>query len=150
MTADDWARVRYFTREEFGPRADDLHPMLIYGLDQLREAIGAPIVIHGDPMDPDGRQPNSQHPAGRAVDCSCAALALGDFWLAAERNLSFTGIGLYPAWQRPGLHLDVRPDLPRARWWRDANKTYHALTARGLAILFARHAFMTQPPRKTA
>lgn len=144
MTADDWTRVQYFRRDEFGPHADRMHPLLVYGLDRLREAIGHPIRIHGDPTDHEGRQPKSQHPDGRAVDCSAPAMALGDFWLAAERHLAFTGVGLYPHWQTPGLHLDVRPGVIRARWWRDGNGAYHALSARILADLLARHAFMTQ------
>jgi len=40
------------------------------------------------------------------------------------------GMGIYPWWHRPGIHLDYRLDVPDrtpAVWVRDPGDTYHAL-----------------------
>jgi len=74
-----------------------------------------------------GRAADSQHPLGRAVDCHAIGISLGDFWLAAERDPWLRGIGLYPYWVIPGLHLDTRTTDLRMRWWRDQVGTYRPL-----------------------
>ena len=56
---------------------------------------------------------------------------LWEVYLQLERLNLWTGIGLYPAWQRPGFHVDLRErDHPHwgARWYRDAGGTYHRLS----------------------
>ncbi len=57
------------------------------------------------------------------------ALPLLRQWFIAER-WGWGGIGLYPFWNTPGLHLDDRP-LARfergARWWRDSQGNYRDL-----------------------
>jgi uncharacterized protein YcbK (DUF882 family) len=69
---------------------------------------------------------DSQHFLGQAADLSIYGCSLFDAWLSAER-FAFKGIGVYPYWNNPGLHLDVRTAPYRARWWRDAEKNYQAL-----------------------
>lgn len=141
MTPSEWNSVRWFRPEEFGEGADRIVGRLIYALDDLRAILGAPIVIHAeDIVAPRPSSPDSQHPLGRAIDCHAEGVPLLDFWLAAERISTFTGIGVYPYWPRPGLHLDVRPGQHRKRWWRDEAKRYGALDAtvlRGLASRLA-------------
>lgn len=89
---------------------------------------------------------DSQHYLGLAVDVTpkgaidrtMTADAWLDAYLAAER-LRFTGIGLYPFWNRPGFHLDLRSERDLAahqgrgaRWWRDKGGLYQGLDWRGL------------------
>jgi hypothetical protein len=121
--------LRYFTRDEFGADYAFLDPLLLRRLDELRERVRVPIVIHPHPMGGAGRAADSQHPLGRAVDCHAVGIVLGDFWLAAERDPWLRGIGVYPYWTNPGLHLDTRTSDLRARWWRDAAGRYAPVTA---------------------
>jgi len=75
--------------------------------------------------DDDGHQSGSWHFTGMAVDCFLVGVPLIHQWQLAER-FPFTGIGLYPFWKNPGLHLDIRPQSGSrsARWWRDEENMY--------------------------
>jgi len=50
---------------------------------------------------------NSLHYQGRAIDLHMEGLNLGQTARIAMRYF-FGGVGLYPGWNHPGLHLDVR------------------------------------------
>lgn len=133
-----WPTLRYFRPTEFGDAevCAQLDRELLVTLDALRGLLGVPIQIHtGAITAPRAETTDSQHPRGRAVDCSAPDLSLLEFWLFAERFSAFRGIGLYPFWQRPGLHLDTRPTTVRARWWRDASGRYGEVTPAVLAPL---------------
>jgi len=122
----DWEKVRYFKRHEFHD-ADKLDPLLIYSIDALRDAAGRSIKINSDyrPGDP------GQHGLGRAVDIVISGLHVVDQFLLAEKTRLFSGIGIYPHWNRPGIHVDIRtlqPHEPGARWARDIAGNYVALT----------------------
>lgn len=138
--------MRYFRPDEFGPGWGRLDLELLQALDELRELVDAPIVIHADGIVSPRTQLDSQHPLGRAVDCHAVGLPLLDFWLAAERLPAFRGIGLYPYWTHPGLHLDTRRDRRRARWWRDREGRYRALDASALRALMKEDGLWTSPP----
>lgn len=125
-----WDTVRHFSQAEFGAW-EKLDSRLIYALDEFRETIRSPIHIHTAYRERSDFA-DSQHPHGRAVDVCAKGLPLLDFWLAAERHPVFTGIGLYPFWSHPGLHLDIRLALVRARWWRDMQGRYLPVTGRSL------------------
>ena len=108
---------RWFARGEFGEWADMMHPALLFGLDVLRETLGAPVAISpangslGRRMGMSTSLHNVDfHGMVYAVD-----VLLPFEWGAAEgfeaaRELRlFSGIGVYPFWApRAGLHLDVR------------------------------------------
>ena len=128
--------IQWFRPEEFGAGVEHLHPLLILALDSLRGRLGVPIIIH-EAYATTGHTPGSQHGEGRAVDCHAEGLPLGDFWLEAERQPSFTGIGLYPYWTHPGLHLDTRPGPQRSRWWKDRDHAYRAVDAASLRTILA-------------
>ena len=134
----DWSKVHYFTAADWGPLVKRLDPTLIYAVDDLRALIGVPIML-GDAIAP-GHDAAGEHPRGRAVDCHAIGLPLLDFWLAAERIRAFGGIGIYPFWVTPGLHLDTRLGPHRARWWRDEARAYHPLTAATLAAIMVGEA----------
>jgi hypothetical protein len=77
--------------------------------------------------------PDSMHYMGKAVDCVIRDAATRQPFPIVEQFLMalgwcWSGIGFYPHWHSPGLHLDTRPVtrmMPRALWWRDAEGFYH-------------------------
>ena len=122
----DWKKVRYFKASEFS-HPESLDPLLIYSLDALRAAAGKPIKINCDfrPGDP------GQHGLGKAADIVISGFSVVDQFLIAEKTRLFSGIGIYPYWNRPGIHVDVRslkPHEPAARWARNAAGVYVQMT----------------------
>lgn len=101
---------------------DKLDNRLIMGMYQYEDWIWkqypfARVVIHNDWAET-GHLPDSQHYLGKACDFHVDGVPLVDAWLACERVVKFTGIGIYTDWKTPGLHADVRDEDVRARWWR--------------------------------
>ena len=138
MTPEQWETIRYFkSGENFGDPAK-MSYLLLLTLDNLREFIGLPIVIHCG-YEAGGHSENSYHYKGMAVDCHAKDLPLADFYFAATR-FGFHGIGVYPWWNNPGLHLDIRPSHPftgRAFWGSTAAGEYCALDSKFLEKYFA-------------
>ena len=136
LTAD-WSKVKHFKPEEF-LFPEKMNPLLIYSLDRLRDIAGRPIIINkeegtfreGDP---------GQHGLGNAADGFILGLSLIDQFLISEKLRLFSGLGLYPYWNRPGLHWDVRPLQPHeagARWGRNAAGIYTSLNAKFIRECF--------------
>ena len=131
--------VEWFTEEEF----TDVHKMwapLLWELDKLRAYLGRGIgVSESNPIwfPETSHAKKSLHYIGRAVDVNCTSCPLWEFFLAASR-FKFTGIGVYPHWNTPGLHLEIREDVskPRKYWWRDANGSYRAISIYDLQEVF--------------
>jgi len=95
-------------------------------LDDLREYVGEPIKIH---CGYEQRENNSHHTFGTAIDCSCPNISLFDFFLAASRFVGWGGIGVYPKWNNPGLHLDTRSyDKKTRAYWSRIDNNYLPLT----------------------
>lgn len=129
----------HFKPEEFGDGWGKLDIVLLLALDSLRSLIGVPVVIHKEGIvSSRAASPDSQHPHGRAVDCHAVGISLAEFWLVAERFPVFRGIGIYPFWANPGLHLDTRPTVLRKRWWRDSDGRYHPVTPLALRTVLLR------------
>jgi len=123
--------LRHFTEDEAWGDPHAMDYKLLYYLDSLREFIKVPIVIHCGTQGIHCK--NSYHYQGKAVDCYAKGISLLAFYLAAER-FSFGGIGIYPNWNNPGLHLDVRlveddifPRVEPAARWGKVNDEYIAL-----------------------
>ena len=113
MTYDDWSGVANFTSKEFGTiyMAKDL----ISALQEVRNYTGRRINIHS------GFRPGDKgyHPLGMAADLDIEKMHVIDQYLVTERFNTFGGIGVYPNWSNPGLHLDVRPkkkSVSNSRW----------------------------------
>lgn len=137
----DWTKVKHFkpgerwgsdgvSNEEALTR---LNPLLIYSLDALREFAGRPIIVNNAV-----RNDSGTHGRGDAADIVITGLHVVDQFLMAERTRLFAGIGCYPHWNRPGLHLDVRQLQPHQhgpRWCRNAAGFYVPMTWKELRSL---------------
>jgi uncharacterized protein YcbK (DUF882 family) len=136
MLKTDWTKVKYFNAEEKWGDADKMNPLLVYSLDALRKIAGRPIIINSGYRPND---PGSTHRNGDAADIVITGLSVIDQFLLAEKTRLFSGIGVYPFWNRPGLHLDVRPlraNQHGPRWGRNAAGVYVALDSKFLIECF--------------
>ncbi len=126
----NWDNVIFFLPSEFvSPGL--MSPELIYALDALRAKVGHPFIVHSSYRKGD----EGTHGKGLAVDGHFDGVPLIDQFLAAEKSLLFGGIGLYPYWNNPGIHLDVRKTTKEkggARWGRNAAGVYVALDSKFL------------------
>jgi len=110
MSNLDWCDIKHFKPSEFSePNKMDYH--FINRLDQFRESIGRPIIILSSYR---ADNPKSKHYDGIAVDIYIKGLNCLDMFLLAERSEFFKGIGVYPNWNNPGIHIDMRN--AEARW----------------------------------
>lgn len=92
----------------------------------------ARIVVHSDWNEPGGggHVTKSEHYVGKAVDFHVeGGPSVVEAWLALERFPALMGIGVYPHWNTPGFHADVRTTAYRQRWARGANDQYLAFDA---------------------
>lgn len=102
-----WQDIKYFKKEEFNHPDEFINNggyVLLQKLDEFREFVGKPIIIHSDFRPGD----KGQHGKARAVDIHIKGMHVIDQFLCAEKFGKFTGIGVYPNWNNPGLHLDIR------------------------------------------
>lgn len=72
------------------------------------------------------------HPMGRAIDIVFFDMTPGDVPVDEQfrfaRQYPWGGIGVYPYWHAPGLHVDSRQGLDHiALWWQDKDKSYRAM-----------------------
>ena len=126
----NWEYVRFFKPTEF-VSPELMSPILIYALDALRAKVGRPFIVHSSYRGGD----EGTHGKGLAVDGHFDGVPLIDQFLAAEKSLLFGGIGLYPHWNNPGIHVDVRnvtKEKGGARWGRNAAGVYVALDSKFL------------------
>ena len=102
-----WSTIKHFKPEEFNYPDEFINNggfVLLQKLDEFREFVGKPIIIHSDFRPGD----KGQHGKARAVDIHVKGMHVIDQFLCAEKSGLFTGIGIYPNWNNPGLHLDIR------------------------------------------
>ena len=127
MNAHLWSLVEHFDLFENWGDPYKMWVLLVYYLDAFRDYLCKPLIVNcGWEVRNSG-----WHPSGAAVDLYCPGM---NYKLLAFKAMQFpfTGLGLYPFWNRPGLHLDVRPldndDHRRRVWYRDKAGKYHPLT----------------------
>lgn len=109
MQDSDWESIEFFKQSEFNqPNKMEYH--FINRLDQFRKMIGKPIIIHSSYREGDPKS----HGRGEAVDVHIVGISLLCAYVLASESGLFGGIGVYPNWNNPGLHLDMRPQ--KARW----------------------------------
>jgi len=98
-----WQKIADFVPDKFG--CVDMDGVLIYTLQQMRNYVGKPIIIHCG-YEPRG---SGYHPKKCAVDLHIKDMHVVDQFLVASRFDNFNGLGVYPNWNNPGLHIDTRP-----------------------------------------
>ena len=132
LNGEDY-QVQYFRKHEKNDlgevcwgEPDNMNPRLIYLLDQFRNYVGRPIRINYGTQG--SHSPNSQHFLGNAIDLYVPALSWKEQFLAATR-FPFTGVGVYPFWNNPGLHLDIRTlqNGQKDMWWRNNHGNYEKI-----------------------
>ena len=132
----DWNQIHYFKREEKWGDPSKVNPELIYLIDEFRHFVGKPFVLH-NAYAKDGHSPTSQHYKGNALDGHFVGLSWLDQFLLAMKFGKFNGIGTYPDWNHPGLHLDVRPlsGGPKHTWLRLKGE-YMNVTEENILMVF--------------
>lgn len=114
---------------EFPDRLDNrlLHMADAMVVQETERIPGLVFIVHSDFRPGDDKE----HGMGRALDGHFEAgdgrilPAEKQFFMAIRYN--FSGVGFYPYWHRPGIHVDVRPLLltgRKATWWRDDRGEY--------------------------
>jgi len=141
----DWSTIRHFKREEFVKDPDRISWDVVLLVDEMRDVAGTQIHIDVA-WDNTGHVEDSSHYTtsrdfSTAVDLYFLGWTLLDQWLFAER-FPWNGIGLYPYWSKPGLHLDLRKlgrDYPHLgkRWWRDNAGIYRSFDRSMLSTILA-------------
>lgn len=106
MTPEQWEKIDSFDTTELWGNPYKMDHELLLALDALRKYIDRPIIIHCGYEK--RKNKTSQHNFGRAVDLYIAGISLWDQFMVAQCFSSFRGIGVYPWWHSPGLHLDTR------------------------------------------
>lgn len=133
MTPERWAKSKFFKESEAWGNPAMMARELIEALNEFREYVGRAVVVHCGTQG--AHIQDSFHYRGEAVDLHVVGMNVADQFLAASRFSAFRGIGIYPHWNNPGLHLDVRTlgyNVPRARWARNAAGVYTDITAETL------------------
>jgi len=135
MTEADWKLVRHFTPEENWGDWRKVYRELVFLLDAFREFVDRRVVLH-NVLDLSGHTDGSYHYPGMAADFHVEGMHVVDQFIAASRFDGFNGLGVYPAWENPGLHGDIRPKRlklePDARWLRTRGGVYLPLTWKNL------------------
>lgn len=118
--------MKYFTDAEFTCKhcgcllKGGMNTVLLEKLDQLRERVGAPIILTSGYRCPVhnanvGGVPNSQHVLGNAADIICDAVSVNELAdLAAE--IGFDGIGRY--YNSCFVHVDCRDNGNSPNYYR--------------------------------
>ncbi len=119
---DIWDVIRrYFNKSENWGDPDKVNPILLFIIYNIRDAVGKPFNIH-NAFATAGHSEESQHYKGNAVDGHFKQVSFVEAISLVEQSLLYlkidnkVGLGIYPHWDNPGFHLDVRGY--KARWGR--------------------------------
>ena len=114
--------LKNFKKSEFGENADKLNGLLLLLIQAIRECIGLPIIVHCA-YATSGHSWNSQHYTGNAIDFHFQSVDPYTTQISRlEEVLKYlqvfnrVGLGIYPLWNNPGFHFDIRGKY--ARWGR--------------------------------
>lgn len=133
MSRDVFATLKRFKRDEFDhPEMMDERVLVMLDAmvtEETKLKPGLEFIVHSDyrPGDP------KEHGKGRAVDghfqVHGQVLPVLEQFLMAARY-QWSGIGLYPHWNDPGIHVDLMPLTLTGRrrlWWRDDKGAYRRI-----------------------
>jgi len=135
MSLKIFDKIKHFKLEDFD-HPDMLDDITLQMLDDMVEQEGwvkkISIKMHAD-FAYSGHSDKSMHYMGKAFDVSILDTESGkplpiiEQFLIAIRYF-WTGIGIYPRWNSPGLHLDTRPITRFTRrtfWYLDRDGNYN-------------------------
>jgi len=115
-----WQRLKHFTKDENWGDPDKINGYLLLCIDAIRDIYGKSFVIHCG-YDKDGHALASEHYKGNAIDFHIEDdiplynQVMKFMKIVADLQLlEKVGVGIYPNWNSPGFHFDVRGS--RARW----------------------------------
>lgn len=121
-----WKYIKHFTPGENWGDPSRVNGLLVLVLDAIRDQWGAPFIIHCA-YDLSGHTTKSYHYLGDAVDFHiddgepfALQIAVMQRDLQDLQVADRCGLGIYPDWNHPGFHLDVRGS--GARWGRVGQK----------------------------
>lgn len=122
-----WDQLRYFNRRENWGDISEVDVRLLHCLDNVRGLLKRRIYIHCC-YEMRGHSPNSFHKVGMAVDFDVEGTQLSelfDLYRFFRENWFSGGVGIYPYWNNPGLHLDIRPHgHTNPTWLKDKEGKY--------------------------
>ena len=114
-------KLQHFSEEEAWGEPSKINGLLLLLLDRIRDALNSRIRINGA-YSASGHSEYSQHYRGNAVDFVVLDVPHSKALVEIEKILvdlqvdHVVGFGVYPDWNTPGFHLDVRGS--KARWGR--------------------------------
>ncbi len=121
MTEETWSAIEFFNPNENWGDWHQVAERLVFALDKVRAVLGKPIVLHCA-YELKGHNPNGYHPRGMAADIHVPGMHCIDQYLFFSKFPDFGGIGVYPFWDNPGLHVDI--GQPGRRWAKNQNGMY--------------------------
>ncbi len=134
MQPVDWSKLLHFKVGESDQQGRPAFPLpymmdkdLMCRLDRMRSVVGQPFIIHETTG---GVHTEPLHGLGLAIDGHFKGLSAIEQYLYAEQ-WCWPGLGFYPFWNDPGIHIDMRrlvANAKGARWWRDDQGQYHPIT----------------------
>jgi hypothetical protein len=119
MTDEEWKKLKYFKITENWGDPYKMDYQLLLALEKFRSMLNKPITINYGTQG--SHVSGSYHYKGMAVDLHVKGMELFDVFMIAIRIPEFGGIGLYPEWNNPGLHLDIRQVDKKVMWVKQAN-----------------------------
>jgi hypothetical protein len=131
MKLADFDSILHFEPEEI-PGWENMEAETVKRLDAMRHLDGEALGFYFLVTSAYREAGTGYHTRGRAIDgvmvdkATREPFPLLHQYVIASRH-GWGGIGLYPFWNKPGLHLDTRIHLPyerHARWWRDERGKY--------------------------
>ena len=124
-TEVNWKEIKYFKPQNPWGDVSKVNPDLIYLIDEFRAYVGKPFILH-NAYEKSGHNDDSQHYLGLALDGHFVDLHWMDQFLLAMKFGKFNGVGVYPDWNNPGLHLDIRQNKndTNSTWVRYKGKYY--------------------------
>ena len=120
-----WKLIKNFSPLEKWGDPEKVNKALILFLDQFRDFLGHPIIIHCAYED----RLVGYHPKGLAVDFHISGISAKEAeiklfsFLRTKKLTELVGVGCYPQWNSQGFHLDFRGTKAR---WSQVNNNYVA------------------------
>lgn len=123
-----WKVTKHFCNDKI-EWPENTNPDITLVMDQLREEFKSPIRIHRC-YDPSATLATSRH---RMTYCDAVDFdveptmqykTLLKAFILLTRHPKIRGIGIYPYWNRPGFHVDLRPEVMKSYWLRDRDGLY--------------------------